>query len=234
MMMSLRGMILLVVALSIVVGFWISHEQLQQFSFSSPTPTITIVVQLKGEMGNHLSGLAHAKGIQWMLKKDYGMSTKLVIRSQTLPNSEMLHDKAKWTQPILKKCFPNLRDLDWEEGNSLEFQRKIQQLPHVLDKEELKVWNRINGRPGRYYNVLTRQDLSASLDTIVKVWRRTPPAADYEGKISLPFIYTNTLSFKPLLDIYYQEMIDFFDFDTQACCSPNILPLANEAFFVRS
>jgi hypothetical protein len=83
-------------------------------------------------MGNHLSGLAHAKGLQWELDEQLlhvqqlqqpppyynnnnNNKPQLILRHQTNTN--------KWqsARSVLQQCFPNLTPLDFEEANTPEF-----------------------------------------------------------------------------------------------------------------
>jgi hypothetical protein len=82
-------------------------------------PLPTIVVQLRGELGNHLSSIAHGLGLQWELQRIYGMHpTQLVLRHQKRrpPNGptnikSTTTTTTATTRDTLDACFPNLSSL---------------------------------------------------------------------------------------------------------------------------
>eukprot|EP00546_Thalassionema_frauenfeldii_P016323 CAMPEP_0178896888 /NCGR_PEP_ID=MMETSP0786-20121207/1435_1 /TAXON_ID=186022 /ORGANISM="Thalassionema frauenfeldii, Strain CCMP 1798" /LENGTH=351 /DNA_ID=CAMNT_0020567365 /DNA_START=105 /DNA_END=1160 /DNA_ORIENTATION=+ len=84
------------------------------------TPKITIVIQLGGEMGNHLSRIAFGYALHWILQEDYQMTSEIVLRHQ---------DNSKWmrTQYFMQTCFPKLQAMNFSQGNTPELDQKWQQ-----------------------------------------------------------------------------------------------------------
>ena len=71
---------------------------------------ISLIVRLRGEMANHLSLLAFAKGVQlWIHEHHPHLTVELVGERQS---------GIKWKSAVgaMQKCFPNLRDLDFQGG----------------------------------------------------------------------------------------------------------------------
>jgi hypothetical protein len=79
-------------------------------SSSSARTVPSIVVHLGGELGNHLSALAHAKGLQLRLLQRHGLHTQLVLIQSTQKRKHASH-KRQETKQTLKRCFPNIAPL---------------------------------------------------------------------------------------------------------------------------
>jgi hypothetical protein len=103
------------------------HAPQQRHQQRPPPPPPTIVLQLRGEMGNHLSGLAHAKGLQWDLEEHYfnNNNNNINLPNPTTPQLILRHQTKtqKWqsTRTVLRQCFPNIAALHFEQGNTPEF-----------------------------------------------------------------------------------------------------------------
>ena len=77
-------------------------------SNETPTaPLVTIFVQLKGELGNHLSVWIHAKGMQYFLQDHYGIQSQLKFLHQMTGRGHV-NGKKKPTQYRIQHCFPKL------------------------------------------------------------------------------------------------------------------------------
>ena len=187
-------------------------SSLQLFSFPVQP---TIVVQLSGELGNHLSKIAPAYGVQLLLKEKYGMDAKLVMRHQ---------DHSKWTKtpPILRQCFPKLAHWDYEEGNSEEFlERQRQQAEWLASRHQQQqqqqqaILDRVNGIPAAvpFGNRILTEEI---LDEPLRLFRslliernatqNTSFVDDETATISLPFLYMDTFSVHFMVDRYYDEI----------------------------
>jgi hypothetical protein len=62
----------------------------------------TILVQLGGELANHLGYIARAFGLVWWLEREYGVRSNIVLRHQ---------EASKWisARTDLTRCFPYVR-----------------------------------------------------------------------------------------------------------------------------
>eukprot|EP00979_Chaetoceros_neogracilis_P014764 scaffold4862_cov124-Chaetoceros_neogracile.AAC.1 len=76
--------------------------------------TITVVIQLSGEMGNHLSKLANGYAKAWDLEEQYGIQTDIWFRHQEHPKWVRVRDS-------MKTCFLMAAKIDFERGNSEQF-----------------------------------------------------------------------------------------------------------------
>ena len=73
---------------------------------SGTRQNISVVVELTGELGNHLHHIASGRSIQTMLWKYHQIPSHLIFRRHS--NEE----KYKRTQRQLTKCFPHLRNME--------------------------------------------------------------------------------------------------------------------------
>jgi hypothetical protein len=66
----------------------------------------SIVVQLQGQLGNNLCGIAHGRGVQLQLLRDYGINTQLVLQ----PPLQDGKRNRQWrlTRIELEQCFPHV------------------------------------------------------------------------------------------------------------------------------
>jgi hypothetical protein len=97
----------------------------------------TIIVQLRGEMGNQLSVWSYAKTVQFKLLEDFGISAELIPRHQVAGKNRMegtiVIVKAKRAYENIQQCFPNIRPMYDQQhpfegvGNSDYFSRRYQQ-----------------------------------------------------------------------------------------------------------
>jgi hypothetical protein len=175
----------------------------------------TIIVQLRGEMGNHLSVWSHAKGVQLQLLEEYGIDAELVLRHQVIGHP------IEGTRPSLKKgptegrikhCFPNLRPIfDHHLGvaNSDYFRRRYYQQASWFDKttstpREIRNWGHdlsaVNGNPRSSMD----QAIHTSLDAFDKLLRLPsdgtapkPLTICPTSNLSLPGHTTNSSSSTP-------------------------------------
>jgi hypothetical protein len=180
---------------------------------------ISVVVQLSGEMGNNLHKIAFGRALQNLAKERYRMDTQLVFRRQ--------ERGGKWVfaKKDIQQCFPNLRHVDFQLGNSDEFDTRRSQQANWLGRDAfqlLQLQNGINsshidkGLEYLHHLVANRTDR-----TIME-----PPNAN----ISLPFIYSLAFVDYSLIDRYYNDFRELFTFDELACC--NLVPDADESVFV--
>ena len=88
----------------------LDHIDNQNASNTNSTPTaplVTIFVQLKGELGNHLSVWIQAKGMQYYLQDHYGIQSQLKFLHQ-MTRKGHVNGKKKPTQYRIEHCFPKL------------------------------------------------------------------------------------------------------------------------------
>jgi hypothetical protein len=171
---------------------------------------VTIVIQLNGEMGNHLSKLAYGYGLQWMLKEDYNISAHTLLRHQ---------DSFKWSRVkgSFRECFPRLRTLNFSAANTAEFNARLEQqktnLPELL----------MGG-------LETEADIRKGLDALVRALNSPTMPFSRNAMISAPFLLANTLGLYGYInDRYYEQLRGLFEFDfnNPTCCGADRV-MANE------
>jgi hypothetical protein len=182
---------------------------------SSIIPPATIVVELSGEMGNHLSKLAHGFGLSLWLQREYGVQTKIVLRHQ---------EKPKWltARDALQQCFPVSRTWDFQQGNTAEID-----LQRVRQTEWLGTWlDGINGVKG-----FEEAQVDSTLQLFATLLANNHSRAEGpSSNVSSPFLYSQSFVTNDIfMDRYYDEYRRIFQFDT-ACCK--ILPEPDESVFV--
>jgi len=178
----------------------------------------TIIVQLSGEMGNNLHKLAFARGLQiQLLGRD--VSTNLILR-------HMDGDDSKWkrARSFISRCFPKLSHLDFEAGNSQEYQdRQVQQkILYGASVEGLKL-------KGKDDETVTR--VLDHLQSLVNDGKFSTSSVGMpkDAKIHLPFLVADEMVDHEYLDRYRNDFRTFFDFDDDACCAA--IPEPDESVF---
>jgi hypothetical protein len=204
----------------------VSHQEARSVPKHSFSIQPTIIVQLSGELGNHLSKIAHGYGVQRMLEDKFGIKAKLVMRHQD-------HPKWQRTPPILQACYPNLADWNYEEANSEEFVIRKKQQEEWLTKEQQETLARINGIQVYHGDIITEEILLEAMNLFDSLLQsKTKPLIDQNATISLPFLTIDTFSVNFVVDKYYDEIRALFALNESACC-PRIPP-PTESVFVRS
>ena len=220
----------------------------------------SIIVQLRGELGNHLSVWSHAKGLQLMLQENYNISTNLIIRHQMLDNDRTDNPKWKPTELKIKQCFPNLRGYDHSGGNGNQYKvsKRIQDLWLYKTKDDnlkttyslTQLGNdliRVNGIRLPLYEYVTQEEITKGLDAFAKLLdisknttiSSTSLAESSSTKsatptmtpsISIPHLVVFTLANNFMVDKYYEQIREYFAFDYDACCKER--PYPDETVFV--
>jgi hypothetical protein len=194
---------------------------------------ISIVVQLSGELGNHLSKVAFGYAIQQLLMERHAIRSHLVLQHQERVT------KWKTARRDLQQCFPFFRGADFELGNSPEFfslQARQQEADHYDHRHFV------------FPQHTTMDEIDFKLNVVAQILKKTNKDGyqnnqpsnttvtagihifDKNGNITLPFLHVQDFAAFPLLDLYYNELRELFAFDRDACCSQ--LPYDDEAVFV--
>ncbi|KAG7347928.1 hypothetical protein IV203_016633 [Nitzschia inconspicua] len=218
-----------------------------------PVSSSPIVVQLRGEMGNHLSTIAHGIGLQLAALQDYNLSTHLLLRHQTLvDNDGTVMENPKWlpTSRVLRQCFPAMRHWDFSAGSRWgEFdqlwkrQRDLQEESLAgMDSEQMRLLQRIqlvNGRimAGRkglddMKEPVTEQDISKGLAAFAELRRSGREGKGFSQTSSFlnsPFLYSDSMDNMILVKRFLKIFRDLFRIDPSCCASER--PDADEAVF---
>ncbi len=179
---------------------------------------ISIVVQLSGELGNHLSKLAFGYAIQRRLWDHYAIPSHLVLQHQS---------SRKWIQARqdVQKCFPQFRSMDFTQGNTLEFQERLSEQQKWLGNE--------NSSKLVLSNLIHSHEVEEKLIFLKSLLEQSSPITKNHGStnnISLPFLYAQSFASWEYIDTYYHGLKRLFAFDDDACCRE--LPKPEEYVFV--
>jgi hypothetical protein len=213
--------------------------------FSSATSSAispTIVLQLRGEMGNHMGVLAQGKALQLALRDAYGLTASLVIRPETSKKKEKKRDGRVSSQfnrvrDELRRCFPTVK-VELSGGFTYdlsEYSLRQQQQEAWLSRDEIKNMRAFD-TPKKAIRMLRifrkPEHVKNGLELFHQLWNQTlkPPLPD-NATISIPFLYTSEWP-TFLQDRYYDEIRRLFTLDEKACCKE--VPDPDESVFVRS
>jgi hypothetical protein len=176
---------------------------------------VSLIIQLSGEMGNQLSKLAWGYGMKWWLEDDYNVTTKVVLRHQ---------DHSKWigAAASVKKCFPKLRIMNFEEANTEEF-NAIRALQDRWVEDEKK--DLLSPRGGDFeFKPWILKSLDALKEAMEAPDRPPPPE---NSNFTLPFFYTDIFgNIGDVNDRYFERLKDLFEFETNNpdCCKTRVDP----------
>lgn len=182
----------------------------------------TIVVQLGGNTFNNIAHVARGMGLSLWMEREYGVKASLVLKRQKVA-------VAREAERDVKQCFPFMRSFDFGAATTPEMEQAIeQQRSDPIMKEVERVTNLVNNRT----IPLLKKKLPVFLETYNKRHPRTEKH-NRIGQVNLPFIYAWRLTCSgPLMDKYYDDFRNIFQFDhdNNDCCSGG--PAADETVFV--
>lgn len=217
-------------------GYWDASQMTRNASSMNIDEPLPIIVELTGEFGNQLNHIAHGRALQTILWTQHQIPTKLYLNRHTD------EDRYLRTQRQLKKCFKNLREIDFHGPKSTTLPS-----PKTLERIQRSwlVSNRSSAllidRGSSYEKSLRTVDQVASIllakenDAVRESKSNfTAPSAQILGDFSLPFIRTNSMINKDFMDRFYEDFRGFFEFDEEACCLGTEAPAPDEAVFVSS
>jgi hypothetical protein len=198
---------------------------------ANSTLKTSIVVNLAGQLGNHLCLLAHAKGIQLQLKEDHGLEAEILLQKK---------DSLPKVRAELWKCFPETRSLAYASEEELG-QRKEQQKTwleiHGLSRVKTKVARMINKKLNHPYGMVgisssPQQTNALNLfyeNLVMYDGNKTSPIGLADAKISIPFLLTSNQATSHTMDKYYNEIRDYFHLSADCCAQ---VPDPDETVFV--
>jgi len=161
--------------------------------------TVTIIVQLSGELGNHLSKLAAALGVAMSLQSRYQIRSNLVLRHQDRTN--------KWQHAVqdLQQCFPATRRLNVSEAQ--DFTGVTHRSAHLMPE----IFRGINSDDAETVDAALQAVAMAAYNNISSNNNDTHSITLYSNHLSLWDVYVHR---------YYQQLRQFFAFDenNHNCC----------------
>jgi hypothetical protein len=174
---------------------------------------VDIVVQMSGELGNHLSKLASGVGIAIALRDTYGIPSNLRLRHQDSRTE-------KWRDAVshLQSCFPFARDLNFSEAQA------------VSPTSILFSSSRYNGVNSDNETIIRTAIRNIAQDALMlspsnnnNTNYNNESAAASAPPINIS-VYSNHLSvLDAYMDRYYDVYRDYFRMDDESCCSDGII-----------
>ena len=202
----------------------------------------TLIIQLRGEMGNHLSAIAHGMCFQWYASQVYGIELQPKLRHQVVRfgKDRPDEDSPKWkpTRDIIQQCFPKLRTWNFDRGNHwkeyYDSERQQQQWLPPLTRKHLdyingRSWQGVSTRVDRLPAELV--DWNETLTTLEGLKDRPVPRARFfsyvrRGAIpdivSVPFLQSESLENTLVVDRCLDELRELFEFDYDTCCGKEL------------
>jgi hypothetical protein len=200
----------------------------QQRPFNNTTATTkkkklkeegTVVMQVRGEMGNHLQKIAHGYGIHWYAQDEL----------EFLPSLKLRHlKKTKWktARNDIVQCFKQLRNLDYESGHAPDFVKLQKEQAAWLSQQPPDVVSAMYQiRDESLHNISQGiQAMKHLAKTALSKDSKPPHMMGY------PIVVLGGPMRNALVDHYYDRYRDLFAFDDKACCAQ--LPEPDETVFV--
>ena len=176
---------------------------------------VTIIVELRGELCNHLSLLASAR-ITQLMAQARGIQTKIVGQHQ---------DRPKWrhARDDLRKCFTNFQSFQFRAAKwdkSQNFQKRQRQQEEWLTQRQRQMLTNARGE---------------GLELLSQLLNHTKATLAYNSKTksgyqySLPYLTTTQFStWEVLTEKNYRAIADLFQFNDSnpECCQ--LKPYADE------
>lgn len=200
------------------------HDKGSAHTQHSSNQSISILVQLSGELGNNLGKFAHGICLQEWLQDEFQTASTIVVRHQLHP---------KWIHGYRNavKCFPYTRQFDFAAGNTPSIDAWLTGPKHPHWWETMLRVNREGAEAAT---------IRQALGSLVRQWRLNltnatstlPNVTTSRGTpLSNPFLYANQFAHLHVcMDKYYDIIRARLAFNSSECC--NQVPLANETVFV--
>jgi hypothetical protein len=186
----------------------------------------SIVVELNGQFGNHLSVIAHAKGLQLQLQEDYGIEANLVFKHSKGADANRVREE-------LIQCFPELRSFNFRNENiQQELKERGKQQKAWLEEQGLPLL-RIRSKDAFEMVGITNSTRNKEiLDLFYKylmIEDKKKPDIGPGANITIPFLKVKSMATSHAVDTYYDEIRDFFRFNNDCCAQ---VPDPDESVFV--
>jgi hypothetical protein len=188
-------------------------------------------------MGNHLSAIAHGRGLQLWALEHYGLESDLLLKRQTTIGNQD-NPKAKSSSQILQQCFPTISHWEFDGVSTPQLERWKEQQQEIVDFATRRRMNLVNGRPMK--GILYRDPqpiIARDMDEGLQVFQQQvlasktdhrPPTGSSTAKLSLPYLYSDSLDNILLMDRYLDHYRQLFTLNP-SCCAAR--PLSDESVF---
>lgn len=192
------------------------------------TNTVTIVVQLSGELGNNLNKIGNGFCIQHHIERELGIHTEIKLRAQD-------HPKWKHAMEWVKAAFPHTRTLDFREMNTPAFDEaqsmQMAWIDGLVEENQLNVTNITNIHMMNDASTMDMVSLDNLLNLVNQTWRLSQSqkgngstAAAATSILSTPHVYSTAFISDYCLDIIYDDLRNFFALDENANCKTRPYP----------
>ncbi|KAI2494652.1 hypothetical protein MHU86_19881 [Fragilaria crotonensis] len=171
---------------------------------------ITIIILLENEMANYLSRFAYGYGVKWLLEEEYNITTRVILREDET-NGRLVNKRES-----IKSCFPKLREMNFSEGNTPEFQDRWKQQQAWLGTDRFVL------KSCTAHEICLPENLDELLFLLTQS-SHPPPKVPLDANITLPFLFVKSYAlFDFIIDRYYDRLVAFFEFDENnpVCCGP--------------
>jgi hypothetical protein len=194
-------------------------------TITTPVVLVDIVVQMSGELGNHLSKLASGVGIAIALRDTYGIPSNLRLRHQD-------GGTQKWRDAVshLQSCFPFARDLNFSEAQAAVATSSSSRYDGVNSDNETMIRTAI-------LNIANDAALIHSTNNNNTNYNNNESSSSVSSALAPPInisVYSNHLSvLDAYMDRYYDVYRDYFRMDDESCCNDGIIqrPAPDEIVF---
>ncbi|CAJ1948963.1 unnamed protein product [Cylindrotheca closterium] len=178
--------------------------------------TLTIVVQLSGELGNQVHKIANGLCVQDHVENELGLKTKLVLRAQN-------HAKWKHAMEWTKEAFPKTGPFDFRAGNTEEFDsiHRLQErwMDQLISENKLDLTNLSDPSMLKDLSCSEPKCYVDTVNLLKQTWdREGRPSIPDDATISMPHIFVTAFAGHYCLDRMYEKYRDFFQIDESTIC----------------
>eukprot|EP00980_Cylindrotheca_fusiformis_P014153 scaffold3716_cov69-Cylindrotheca_fusiformis.AAC.38 len=195
----------------------------EPFLNSNPHQPVTIIVQLNGEMGNHMHKIASGLCVKDHIEKNLGLKTELKFRAQ---------ERSKWERAMIwtKQAFPSMRPFDFRAANTEEYDQvhylQEQWLQHLIMSKALNLTGVQDPAALNHVRSLSNvQDVLAILHQTRFMERPSLSSNNF----SIPHVYINGWLGYKCIELLLDDLKDFFTFDEETNCQQ--VPEPDESVF---
>eukprot|EP00980_Cylindrotheca_fusiformis_P014927 scaffold4075_cov63-Cylindrotheca_fusiformis.AAC.4 len=182
---------------------------------ATPQQPVTMVVQLSGELGNHMNQITVALCFKYHIEKNLGLKSELKFRAQNAP---------KWKRAMTwtKQAFPNMRPFDFRAANTKEFDQvrmlQDQWLQSLIMSKQLNLTGVEDPTVLNLFHKGSKmEDVLVLLNQTMYMKRPSPTSNNF----SIPHIYLSGrggLDCEECIEMLGDDLMDFFAFDEETNC----------------
>jgi hypothetical protein len=195
-------------------------------NYGGNNDSVTLMIGLSGEFGNHLDKMIRGWGIARLAKEEYNITSHIILKQQTLRGSTRPMAKSHVSQQYLQRCFQHLKNEDFELGNKI-----LQNYKGTLDEPKTITFD---GSIETIREKLSNLKNYLNTSNIHNMLSRTQNDSQDLNFPNLPptFVVSNDFEGDPFVDQYYDEIRQLFVFNNSVCCTE--FPDPDESVFVSS